>query len=112
MIINTRALKKLIVGYKQYLAYKKTCNTIINILKAGAINIQFSIGFISFISSVIINILVGNVEFYIIEADTLFLLYFTDINILKVYYNNLKNVLVTLIKLVLVVRQFGHLFLL
>ena len=35
-----------------------------------------------------------------------------DIDILKVYYNNLKNVLVTPTKLVLVVRYFSYLFLL
>jgi len=39
----------------------------------------------------------------IMEADTPFLLCLADIDILKVYYNNLKNVLVTLTKLVLVV---------
>jgi hypothetical protein len=38
-MINTEALKKLTVGYKQYLIYKKTYNTVINILKASAINI-------------------------------------------------------------------------
>ena len=88
--------------------YRKTYNTIINTLKAGAINIQFSISFTPFIGSIIVNILVGNVKFYIIEADIPFLLCLIDIDILKVYYNNLKDVLVTLIKLVLVVRRFSH----
>ena len=49
-----------------------------------------------------VNILVGNVKSYIIKADIPFLLYLADIDILKVYYNNFKNVLVTPIKLVLV----------
>ena len=100
------------VGYGQYLAYRKTYNTIINILKAGTINVQFGIGFTSFISFVIVNIPAGNIEFYIIEADTPFLLCLADMDILKVYYNNFKNVLVTLIKLVPVVCRFGHPFLL
>ena len=103
MIINTRALKKLIVDYRQYLVYRKIYNTTINTLKAGAINIQFSIGSTPSIGSVTVKILVGNIKFYIIKADTPFLLYFIDINILKIYYNNLKNILVTLIKLVLVI---------
>jgi len=38
-MINTRALKRLIVGYRQYLVYRKTHNTIIDTLKAGAINV-------------------------------------------------------------------------
>jgi len=111
-VINTRALKRLIVGYGQYLVYRKTHNTVINTLKAGAINIQFSIGFTSSISSVTVNTLVGNIKFYIIKANTPFLLCLADIDMLKVYYNNLKNVLVTPTKLVPVIRQFGHPFLL
>ena len=39
VIINTKTLKRLIVGYEQYLTYRKTHNTVINTLKAGAINI-------------------------------------------------------------------------
>jgi len=92
--------------------YRKTYNTVINTLKAGAINVQFSISSTSSISSITVNTPVSNVEFYIIKADTPFLLYLADIDILKVYYNNLKNVLVILTKLVLVVCQFGYPFLL
>jgi len=103
-MINIGALKRLIVGYGQYLAYKKTYNTVINTLKAGAINVQFSIGSTSSISSVIVNTLVSNIKFHVIKVNIPFLLYFADIDTLKVYYNNLKNILVTLIKLVLVVR--------
>ena len=87
---------------RQYLIYRKTYNTIINTLKASTINVQFNISFTSFNGSITVNTLVGNIKFYIIKANTPFLLYFTDMDILKVYYNNLKNVLVTLIKSVLV----------
>jgi len=111
-MINTKALKKLTIGYRQYLVYRKTYNTVIDTLKAGAINVQFGISSTFFIGSVIVNILVSNIEFHIIKADIPFLLYLTDINILKVYYNNLKNVLVTPIKSVLVVRRFSYPFLL
>ena len=102
-MINIKALKRSTAGYRQYLAYKKTYNTAIDTLKASAINVQFSIGFTSFIGFVIVNTLVNNIKFYIVKADTPFLLCFVDINILKVYYNNLKNILVTLIKSVLIV---------
>ena len=103
VIINTRALKRLIVGCRQYLTYKKAYNTIIDTLKAGAINVQFGISSTSSISSIIVNTLVSNVKFYVIKANIPFLLCLIDINTLKAYYNNLKNVLVTLTKLVLVV---------
>ena len=111
-MIDTRALKRSIIGYKQYLVYRKTYNIIINILKAGAINIQFGIGSTSSISFITVNILVGNIKFHIVKADTPFLLYLTNIDILKVYYNNLKNILVTLIKSVPIVCQFSYPFLL
>jgi len=111
-MINTRALKRLTVGYRQYLAYRKTYNTVIDTLKAGAINVQFGISSTSSIGSVTVNTPVGNVEFYIIKADTSFLLCLADMDILKVYYNNLKNVLITLTKSVPVVRWFGYPFLL
>ena len=81
VIINTRALKRLIVGYGQYLVYRKTHNTVINTLKAGAINVQFSISSTSSIGSVIVNTPVSNIEFYIIKADTPFLLCLTDMDI-------------------------------
>ena len=102
-MIDTKIKKKLTAGYRQYFIYKKTYNTIINTSKAGTINIQFGISFTFSISSVTVNILISNSEFYIVKANTPFLLYLTDMDILKAYYNNLKNVLITLIKLVLVV---------
>jgi hypothetical protein len=102
-MINTKASKRLIVSYRQYFAYRKTYNTIINTLKASTINVQFGISSTPFISSVTVNTLVGNIKFYIIKANTPFLLYLADMDILKVYYNNFKNILVTLTKSVPVV---------
>ena len=102
-MINTRASKRLTTGYKQYLIYKKTYNTVINTSKAGTINVQFGISSTPSIGSIIVNILVSNIKFHIVKADTPFLLCFADIDILKVYYNNFKNVLVTLTKSVPVV---------
>src|SRR6266702_6101716 len=111
-MINTRASKRSTAGYRQYLAYRKTYNTVINTLEAGTINIQFSISSTPSIGSITVNTLVGNIKFHIVKADIPFLLCFIDIDTLKVYYNNFKNVLVTPIKLVLVVHQFSHPFLL
>ena len=112
VMIDTGASKRSTAGYGQYLAYRKTHNTVIDTLKAGAINVQFGIGSTSSIGSVTVNTPVGNVEFHIVKADTPFLLCLADMDVLKVYYNNLKNVLVTPTKSVPVVRRFGHPFLL
>ena len=59
-----------------------------------------------------INSPVNKIQFYIIKADTPFLLYLVDINRLYIKYNNLKDIIITRTKKVLVVRQFSHLFLL
>ena len=55
---------------------------------------------------------IGTIEFHITETDTLFLLSLVDIDALKVYLNNLKNVLVIPNSTILIVCCFGHLFLL
>jgi hypothetical protein len=112
VIIDIKVSKKSTVGYKQYLAYKKTYNIVINTLKAGAIDVQFGINSTPFIGSITVNTLVSNIEFHIIKADTPFLLCFVNIDILKIYYNNLKNVLVTPTKSEPIVYQFGYPFLL
>ena len=59
-----------------------------------------------------INTSIGQIQFYIVEANTPFLLNLANINTLKVYFNNFKNVLITPNSPILVVYQFGHSFLL
>ena len=52
----------------------------INTTQTGAINVQFSIGLTILIGLVIFKTLISLVNFYIVKADTPFLLYLTDIN--------------------------------
>ena len=52
----------------------------INTTQTGAINVQFGIGLTILIRSVIIKTPISLVNFYIVKADTPFLLYFTDID--------------------------------
>ena len=59
------------------------------------VNIQFNIRLILLIRSAKVTTLINIIKFYIIKADTLFLLYLVDINYLKVYFNTLKNILIT-----------------
>ena len=51
-----------------------------------------------------VNSLVDKVQFYIIKADTPFLLCLADMDRLYIKYNNLKNIIITHTKKVLVVR--------
>jgi hypothetical protein len=54
------------------------------------------------------------VEFHVIKADTPFLLSLADMNRLKVYFNNIENILfmITKNRNLPVIRRFGHGFLL
>lgn len=80
--------------------------------KAATVNIQFNIGSIFSIEFMLLDISINIIKFYIIETDTFFLFYFKNMDKLNVYFNNLKNVLIILIKLVLVVCCFDFTFLL
>ena len=62
------------------------------------------------ISSFVLNILIKVIKFNIIYINIPLLLYLANINKLKVIYNNIKNVLITPSKIVLVVRYFKYLF--
>jgi maltodextrin utilization protein YvdJ len=52
----------------------------INTTQTRAINVQFSISLTILIRLVIVKTLISLVNFYIVKADTPFLLYFTDID--------------------------------
>ena len=49
-------------------------------MQAGAINVQFGIGLTVLIRLVIVKTLISLVDFYIVKADTPFLLYLIDID--------------------------------
>ena len=57
-------------------------------------------------------ILLGEIKFYIVTADTLFLYYLNDIDKIGVTLNNLQNILIQGKKRVAVIRKFGYLFIL
>ena len=62
------------------------------------------------ISSFVLNISIRVIKFNVIYINVPFLLYLADINKLKVIYNNIKNVLITPSKIVLIVHYFKHFF--
>ena len=112
IMIDTDAFKYSIVGYGQYLAYK-TINddATINSIKGGAIYVQFEIGFISSIRFINIATPIDRIEFHIVKADTPFLLCLADLDRLKIYFNNVENVLISENKQTFsMIRRFGHSF--
>ena len=58
----------------------------------------------------ILNIPIKIIKFNVIYINVPFLLYLIDINKLKVIYNNIKNILITLSKIILIVCYFKHFF--
>ena len=123
VMIDISAFKKSIISYGQYLAYKTIINdnTDIDTMQTGAVNVQFGIGSTASIGSVIVKTPIGLIDFHVVKADTLFLLCFTDIDRLRVYYNNITDTLIGPVfptpgegnKLITlpIVRRFGHPFL-
>ena len=76
------------------------------------VNIQFNIKLTSLIKLAKVATTISIIKFYIIKVNTLFLFCLADINYLQVYFNNIKNLLVTPYSIVPVICCFGHLFLL
>jgi hypothetical protein len=56
--------------------------------------IQFGIGSTISIGSVLVPILIGIIEFYIINTNILFLLSLVNIDKLKMFLNNIINILI------------------
>jgi hypothetical protein len=101
--------------YDQYLAYiRNNKDEKMNIIKTETIYVQFEIDFIFSVESLTIDISIETVKFYIVKIDTSFLLSLADMNRLKVYFNNVKNILmkITNDKSFSIIRRFDHDFLL
>jgi hypothetical protein len=111
-MINSRASVRSIVDYEQYLAFINQSSIELDSIKVEAINVQFEIKSILSIESLTIDTSFELVKFHVIKANTLFLLSLADMNRLKVYFNNVENLLVDKIKISSIIRRFDHDFLL
>jgi hypothetical protein len=116
IMIDSDVSKFSIADYEQYLAFiRNNKNETINTIKTEAIHVQFEIDFIFLIESLTIDISIEMMKFHIVKIDTSFLLSLADMNRLKVYFNNIENVLMKKIiktETFSVIRRFGHDFLL
>ena len=89
----------------------------INTIYTRAVNVQFGISLTVLIRLVKVKTLISLVNFYIVKADTPFLLCLVDINRLQVYYNNIIDTLISPVIApeskyitLLITQQFRHPF--
>ncbi|KAI1005021.1 hypothetical protein K3495_g3195 [Podosphaera aphanis] len=111
-MIDTGASSRSTAGYAQFLARQKITDVQLDENSKDMVNVQFGIGSTSSIGSVTVHLPIGNAEFHIVNIDTPFLLCLADIDRLHIYFNNLKNTLVTTTEEIPIIRRFGHPFLL
>ncbi|EED20730.1 conserved hypothetical protein [Talaromyces stipitatus ATCC 10500] len=115
LLIDTGAAAFSTAGYAQYLAFRKVAkNCTMDTSTAGSVTIRFGAGnALQSLGSIDIETPVGNVRFHIIEAMTPFLFSIKDLDRLKVYYDNTKDLLIRSEPYLTapIVRRFGHPFL-
>ncbi len=114
IMIDSRASVRSIVDYEQYLAFIKNISIDLDHIKTETVNVQFGIESILSLKSIIIDTSIKLVKFHMIKTDTSFLLSLADMNRLKVYFNNVENILFMITKNrdLSMIRRFGHDFLL
>lgn len=94
IMIDTGAACKSTAGYKQFLAYRRLYAKLdprIDTSKGKSTNIKFGIGNTTPIGTLGVFTAFGFVEFFIVKADTPFLLSLQDMDRLGVYFNNIEN---------------------
>jgi hypothetical protein len=88
-MINTGAARKSTAGYNQYTTYEKLFRkTPIDTGQEGAIKATFGIGLTTSVGSIIILTPISQYEFYIVNANTPFLLSLAKIDAKKIILNN------------------------
>jgi hypothetical protein len=115
IVVDTGASKKSTAGYGQFWALQQSNPAMeleLDTSTKGQVTVQFGIGSTSSIGTANVHTPIGEVQFHIVDANTPFLLCLADMDKLQVYYNNIRDVLVTRTREVPVVRRFGHAFLL
>jgi hypothetical protein len=114
IMIDSRASIRSIVDYEQYLTFIKNISIDLNRIKTNIVNVQFEIESTLSLKSIIIDISIELMKFHVIKTNTLFLLSLADMNRLKVYFNNVENILfmITKNRNLSIIRRFDHHFLL
>ncbi len=116
IMIDSDVSTRSIAEYDQYLTFKESnidSSINLNSIKTDAVNVQFEIESTLSVESFIIDISFELMKFHVIKTDTSFLLSLADMNRLKVYFNNVENILFMIIKNrdLSIIRRFDHDFL-
>jgi hypothetical protein len=114
IMIDSKASIRLIVDYEQYLAFIKNISIDLNRTKTDTVNVQFEIESIFSLKSITIDTSIELMKLHVIKTNTSFLLSLANMNRLKVYFNNVENILFMIIKnrSLSIIRRFDHDFLL
>jgi hypothetical protein len=112
IMINTGVAKKSTASHNQFKALQNEDRTIsLDTSTKGQVKVQFRISNTASIRTAEIMTPVGIVQFHVVPVNTLFLLSLADIDRLNIFFNNLRDVIVTCTQEVLVVRRRGHVLL-
>jgi hypothetical protein len=113
IVIDTGAAKKSTAGHNQFKALQNEDHTVsLDTSTKGQVKVQFGIGNTASIRTTEIMTPVGRVQFHVVPVDTPFLLSLADINRLRIFFDNLRDVIVTRAQEIPVVRRHGHALLL
>lgn len=110
IIIGTKTSKHSTTGLHQFKAYQRIKPSQIDKTKAGTVNVQIGIGYITSIGSSLIETPIGTIGFHILPADNFLLLSLLVMDKLRVYYDKTKNLLGAPSSKFLVIQRFGQAF--
>lgn len=114
IVVDTGASTISTAGHNQFQALRQSNPSMeleLDTSTRGQVTVQFGVGSTSSLGIANICTPIGEVQFHIVDVSTPFLLCLADMDRLQVYYDNIRDVLVTQTGEIPVVRRFGHAFL-
>lgn len=114
LLIDIGAARRSTVGFKQYQAFQELFGNALDTTDKYKVDIRFGIGTTTTIGAIHVETPMGAVDFYVAHADTPFLLSLADMDRLQIYYNSVKDVIISSImgENWPVIRAYGHAWLL
>ncbi|KAI1000166.1 hypothetical protein K3495_g8031 [Podosphaera aphanis] len=111
ILLDTGASYSSTTGYPQAQAHMTEFNAKIDTNNAENLLAHFGVGESRSIGSMDVESPIGSIKFYVVEVNTPFLLCLQDMDKLGVYPNNMTDTIESPNKSILIIRKFGHPFL-